>query len=137
MILIVLLILKRFKKNKKQLHLWIGLWQEWSCLFISSNSVISPYLVYILNKIHDSGLHPEVCKGIIVPIHKKGNVTNLSNYRGITLVNVIGNIFCLLLRNRLNKWCEQNHVFNESQFGFRDNHSTTDCIFIHSKSVDY
>jgi mRNA-degrading endonuclease YafQ of YafQ-DinJ toxin-antitoxin module len=45
-------------------------------------------------------------------------------------VNVIGKIFSLLLRNRLNKWCKQNHVFNESQFGFRDNHSTADCIFI-------
>jgi hypothetical protein len=45
-------------------------------------------------------------------------------------VNVIDKIFSLLLRNNLNKWCEQNHVLNETQFGFRDNHSTADCIFL-------
>ena len=39
-------------------------------------------------------------------------------------------IFSLALRNRLNTWCESEHVFNESQFGFRNNHSTTDCVYL-------
>ena len=38
--------------------------------------------------------------------------------------------FSLVLRNRLNSWCENNDKFNEFQFGFRDGRSTSDCIFI-------
>lgn len=99
--------------------------------FIDSNYFISPYLVTIFNKIYDSGIYPQAwSKGVIVPIHKKGDFANPSNYRGITLVNVLAKIFSLALRNRINKWCEGEHIFNESQFGFRDNCSTTDCIFL-------
>ena len=99
--------------------------------FIEANDFISPYLCLIFNKIYDSGIYPEAwCKGIIVPIHKKGDTSIPSNYRGITLVNVIAKIFSLVLRNRLNKWCENEQVFNDSQFGFRDKRSTADAIFI-------
>ena len=39
-------------------------------------------------------------------------------------------IFSLLLRVRINKWCETNSVFNDSQYGFRDNCSTAHAVFI-------
>jgi hypothetical protein len=85
----------------------------------------------LFNKIFDTGIYPESwCKGTIVPIYKKGDPTNASNYRGITLVNIMSKIFSLCLRERLNKWFENENKFNEFQFGFRDNHSTTDCIFL-------
>jgi hypothetical protein len=99
--------------------------------FIESNYFIAPYLVTIFNCIYDSHTYPESwSKGVIVPIYKKGDRFNPSNYRGITLINVIAKIFSLALRNRINKWCEQSKKFADEQFGFRDNHSTTDCIFI-------
>ena len=99
--------------------------------FIESSDFISPYLTTIFNKIFETGIYPEAwCKGVIVPIHKKGDTLNASNYRGITLINVMAKIFSLLLRNRLNKWCENNEVFSDAQFGFRDNRSTTDCVFL-------
>lgn len=65
-----------------------------------------------------------------MPIFKKGDKSDPSNYRGITLVNVIGKIFSLLLRDRINKWCESENILNDSQYGFRDNRSTTDAIFL-------
>ena len=97
--------------------------------FIDSNSFISPYLCIIFNKIYESGIYPDSwCNGVIVPIHKKGDILNPSNYRGITLVNVIAKIFSLALRNRLNKWCEETNVLNDSQFGFRDKRSNSFSI---------
>ena len=39
-------------------------------------------------------------------------------------------VFSLVLRNRLNNWCEDKNKLNEFQFGFRDGCSTVDCIFI-------
>jgi hypothetical protein len=89
-----------------------------------------PYLVFF-NKIFDTGIYPSAwCKCIIVPIHKKGVISYPSNYREITLVNVLAQIFSLILRNRLNIWWEEQKVFNDSQFGFRDNRSTTECVFL-------
>jgi len=38
-------------------------------------------------------------------------------------------IVSLFLRNRLNAWCEKEHVFNDSQYGFQDKRSTEDCAF--------
>ena len=41
----------------------------------------------------------------------------------------MGKILSLILRNRINSWCEQEHVFNNSQYGFREC-STSDAIFL-------
>ena len=99
--------------------------------FIDSKTFIAPYLCKLFNYIFDKGIYPESwSKGCIVPIFKKGDPSNPANYRGITLVNVIAKIFSLILRNRINTWCESEKIFNPSQFGFRDNHGTVDCIFI-------
>ena len=39
-------------------------------------------------------------------------------------------IFSLLLRVRINKWCETNSVFNDCHYAFRGNCSTADAVFI-------
>jgi len=72
--------------------------------FIDGNSIISPCLCSIFNYIYDNCVYPDAwCKGVIVPIYKKGNKQDAANYRGVKLVNVIGNICSLILRNRINK----------------------------------
>ena len=99
--------------------------------FIDAKAFISPYLCTIFNYIFDSGVYPQAwCKGVIIPIFKKGETNNPANYRGITLIDIMAKIFSLTLRNRINKWCESDNVFNDSQYGFRDNRSTTDAIFL-------
>ena len=99
--------------------------------FIDARYFIVLYLVHLFNKIFDNGVYPELwTKGMIVPIYKKGDKNNVANYRGITLINSMAKIFSLTLRTRLNKWCEDHNVLSDSQFGFRNNRSTTDSIFI-------
>ena len=99
--------------------------------FIDAKDVMVPYLVIIYNKIYESGVYPESwCKGLIVPIHKRGDRNDPNNYRGIMLISVFAKLFSLILRNRLNTWCEDNEVLNEFQFGFRVGRSTSDGIFI-------
>ena len=89
------------------------------------------FLVKNFNYIYEKGTYPDSwCNGAIVPIFKKGDKNVASNYRGITLINIIAKIFSITLRNRINSWCENENTFNTSQFGFRDNRSTIDCIFI-------
>lgn len=102
-----------------------------SDFFIDSIDFIAPHLVTLFNNIFDSGIYPESwSKGSITPIFKKGDPSNPSNYRAITIVNTLSKIFSLTLRNRLNKWSENESILNDVQFGFRDRRSTTDAIFI-------
>ena len=46
-------------------------------------------------------------KGIMFPIHKKGDKRNPYNYRGITLLSVVSKIYETILTKRLSKWCEK------------------------------
>ena len=70
------------------------------------------------------------CVGSIVPIFKSGNEDNANNYRGITLMSVVGKLFTKIMNTRLNNWAEKEHILTESQFGFRKGRGTTDCLFI-------
>nr|VZH97019.1 unnamed protein product [Spirometra erinaceieuropaei] len=55
--------------------------------------------------------------------------TSCDNHRGISLLNIAGNIFARILLNRLNNHLEQG-LLPESQCGFRRHRGTTDMIFV-------
>ena len=42
-----------------------------------------------------------------------------NNYRGITLLPVMGKIFTSILHERLMFWCESYEILPDAQFGFR------------------
>ena len=66
---------------------------------------------------------------ILCPIYKNGNKTSPENYRGISLISSLCKIFNGILTKRLQSWCEDNQVIDESQAGFRKKYSTIDNIF--------
>ena len=57
---------------------------------IHGASTLLPYLNILFNLVFNQGYFP-VCwsEGYIVPIHKKGNLNNVENYRGITYLSVL------------------------------------------------
>ena len=57
--------------------------------------------------------------GIIVPVPKKGDASDVNNYRGITLTSIFSKIFSIILDNRIRNWSENNEVLTEFQYGFR------------------
>lgn len=68
--------------------------------------------------------------GILLPLLKKGNPNDPSNYRGLTLSNVLSKMFLWILNKRLNKWLDLNNKLLETQAGFRKGYSTSDNMFI-------
>ena len=64
----------------------------------------------------------------VTPTVKKGDRLDVNSYRQILLISNISKINEKLIHMRLNSFLEQNNIFYPSQFGFRDNHSTTHAL---------
>ena len=83
-----------------------------------------------MNKIFDTGEFPEEwAVGIIVILLKRGEKNDINNYRGITLLSVIGKLLLGMLNERLTKCVEKHKIVHENQAGFRKGYRTTDHIF--------
>ena len=96
-----------------------------------SNSLVKIVSLEIFDKILETGIFPSkwsVC--VIVQVHKKGNLNDPINYRGITLVSCLVKLFTNIINDRLNRLAEDNSIISENQFGFRKEKSTTDCLFL-------
>ena len=64
----------------------------------------------------------------VITLYKnKGDRGDCNNYRGISLLSVVGKVFARVVLKRLQVLAEQ--VYPESQCGFRANRSTVDMIF--------
>ena len=96
-------------------------------------------LTTLINFIFNSGEFPrEWPIGIIIPIFEKGDNGDLNNYRGITLLSTVGQIFTGILNSRLKSVIETFSLLNENQAGFRSGYRTTDHIFtLHSLIDNY
>jgi hypothetical protein len=66
-------------------------------------------------------------KSIIVPVCKKGDETDCSNYFGISLLSATHRILSNILLSRLTPYAEE--MIGVHQCEFRHNRSTTDHIF--------
>jgi hypothetical protein len=74
-------------------------------------------------------LPTEWTRGIIFPVHKDGDKRDTSNYRGITLLSIVGKVYGQVINERLTKWCEANKILVEEQGGFRPHRGCPDQLF--------
>ena len=70
--------------------------------FIHGQQILLPYIVSLFNYIFDVGVFPDAwCDGLLIPLHKKGSQYISENYRGITLLSVLGKLFTRTLNIRI------------------------------------
>ena len=74
-------------------------------------------------------LPTEWTRGIIFPVYKDGDKRDTSNYRGITLLSIVGKVYGQVINERLMKWCEENKILVEEQGGFRPHRGCPDQLF--------
>nr|VZI43233.1 unnamed protein product [Spirometra erinaceieuropaei] len=88
------------------------------------------HLTALFQEMRRQGEVPQDFKdATIVHLYKrKGNRQVCDNYRGISLLKIVGKIFARILLNRLNNHLEQG-LLPESQCGFRRHRVTMDMIF--------
>ncbi|XP_038064973.1 uncharacterized protein LOC119735349 [Patiria miniata] len=88
-----------------------------------------PYLHDLLCLCWNKGaVSQDMCDAKIVTLYKnKGDRSDCYNYRGISLLNTVGKVLGSVALIRLQLLAE--HVYPESQCGFRAARSTVDMIF--------
>lgn len=83
----------------------------------------------LCNKAWQEGTIPDDWgKSILIPIPKKGDLSNCSNYRTISLINHTGKILLIILLNRLKSRLDP--YLSEEQAGFRKDRNTVHQILM-------
>ena len=67
-------------------------------------------------------------EGLTVNLFKKGGKEDPGNYRSITLLSVVGKVFCKVVNNRLVQSLDCGGKLHEGQAGIRVGRSCTDNV---------
>ena len=91
--------------------------------------ILAPAVSKLFNASLIQGVFPSNQKTAqVIPIHKGGSKTDVSNYRPISILPALSKVFERLMNTRLTSYLETNCILNKSQFGFRKGLSTSDAI---------
>ena len=88
-------------------------------LYVCGIVSLLPKLTALFNLIFFSA-HSAWKNGVIIPIYKNGDMSDVNNFRGITLLSTLGKPFTKVLNNRLTFWSDTYDIISDSQAGFRE-----------------
>lgn len=95
----------------------------------SAPYILSP-LTYLCNKILLTGIFPDRLKySEVKPLYKKGDKSEISNYRPISLLPTFSKIIEKIMYKRLYAHLNNNNILAMEQFGFRKESSTEMATF--------
>ena len=93
------------------------------------SDILSGPIAKLVNLSISSGSFPDVLKSAtITPIFKKGESTDPSNYRPISVLSSISKIFEKVICQQLKSYIHKFKIINSSQFGFQSGKSTIDAL---------
>ena len=91
------------------------------------------YLIFAnvhINKVLSTGIFPERLKfSEVRPLFKKGDITELSNYRPISLLTSFSKITEKIIYKRLCNYLNDNNILVGDQYGFREKLSTKTATY--------
>jgi hypothetical protein len=98
--------------------------------------VLAEPLAVLYNRMFKEGIFPQCLKiSRTIPLYKKGDRLNVSNYRPISIVPVLSKIFESLMKSQLYYYLESNKLWSEDQFGFRSGRSTEAALLEITSSI--
>ena len=81
-------------------------------------------LLFLINLCLESGKFPDVLKtSIVSPIFKKGDQSDIQNFRPISVVSVFSKIVERVIYNKIISFFEKNNILSNMQHGFRTGRS--------------
>ena len=79
---------------------------------------IAPFFVKLFNHLFDNGIYPRNwTESIILPLHKKGDVNDPGNYRGISLSDISSKIYGSIINKRIQSWVDEHNITGEIRGG--------------------
>ena len=83
----------------------------------------------MINRSIENGIFPYKLKiAKIVPILKFGDQIDPDNYRPISLLSLLNQIYAKIMYNRLISFVGKHSILSTAQYGFRKQHSTQHAI---------
>ena len=81
-------------------------------------------LAKVISSSFEQGIFPQALKlARVVPIHKEGSRTDVTNYRPISLLSTFSKVYEKLMHNRVYEFLDKNNLLFEKQYGFRPGRS--------------
>ena len=100
-----------------------------SCVIKEAFLALIPEVTFMMNLSIVSSIFPTAWKeALVVSIPKSGNLTQVKNYRPISLLPLPGKILEKLIHGQLSHYLESAMLLSENQHGFRRDHSTIHSI---------
>ena len=94
------------------------------------------HLTYIMNLIILNSSFPDSLKlANVTPVYKKGDKSDPTNYRPISVTPVLSKIFEKILVNQISKFLIDNEILNPTQFGFQVRKSAQDALLYLSETL--
>ena len=115
-----------------------GLFKFSTKVLIAIRDILAPILSHIFNLCISQSYFPyELKTGCITPVFKKGDKSDMKNYRPVCSLSPISKIFEKIIYLRMITFIEKNKIFSDNQFGFRKMKSTETALmkfmdFIHN-----
>lgn len=93
-------------------------------------------LLSLINESFTSGYFPKALKTAIVkPLYKTGNISDVKNYRPISITTAISKLFEKCLKDNIYQFLEKYKILSSKQFGFVKKLGTADAISALTKKI--
>ena len=103
----------------------------------TSKLVITKQFLFLFNIILSSTMYPTEWKqNILTPIHKSGELTDHTNFRGIAVSSCLGKLFNKMLQRRLENKCVNEGIINNNQGSGKKSSRTSDHLLVIRFLVD-
>ena len=92
---------------------------------------VSSFLTPLFNRFFCDGFPPSLATSVLIPIYKgKGDPSEPSNFRGISILPIFSKLYACLLERRLSTALDACGLRADSQFGFRRRRGTREAAFV-------
>ena len=96
-------------------------------------NISAPIVAETLSKLFNlsirNGEYPDALKiAKVIPIYKKGEHTDINNYRPISILTHLNKIFETIICSQMKSFLDKHNIFYKYQYGFREKHSTDQAL---------
>ena len=107
-------------------------------MLVAGGDAVIDSLVVLFALIFKSGTSPKQWQqGVMTMIPKTGDLTDWANYRGITLLSIVGKVFEGVMANRIFIQLESTGKLPMEQGGFRKGYGCSDHMFVLAETIKH